>query len=137
MHFGSLSFLYIYYNIIPPKLLIVGSKPLKSLRKSARPSNPKRDRKNFNDFAYLERPHVGICGHDVYLSGQKPTCRQTFFYFFFTFFCRAFINGRRLDYVYLHQPTSSHTNLLDGVSKATRRSVVYDNLNDFAHLQDV
>ena len=115
-------------------------KPLKSLEKSTRPRNEKRDRKNLNDSAHLERPHVRKGSQRCTLSAQKHTCRQAFFHFFFFFFHfiqRAFINGRRLDYVYLHLPTSSHTNLLDGVSKATRRSIVYDKLNDFNHLQDV
>ena len=136
----SLSSLCVYYTILILKLQFTCSKPLKSLEKSPRPRNKKRDRKNFNDFAYLERPHVRKGSDSVHICLHLPTSKSNKFYFFsffFTFFWCAFINGRRLDYVYLHLPTLSHINLLDEVSKATRRSIELDKLNNFAYLQDV
>lgn len=107
----SLSSLCVYYNIFFCARPFIGCKPPESLGKSPRPRNQKRDRKDFNDSAYLEHPHVRKGSDSVHLYLHMPTSKSNkfnFFSFFFTFFWCAFINGRRLDYVCLHYTTPTY-----------------------------
>ena len=54
----QLASLWYYYNIFFQNILIFRSKLLKLLGKSLRRQKQKRDRKNLNNFAYLQRLHV-------------------------------------------------------------------------------
>ena len=104
-------FLMPYYSIFFRGGPLSWCKCLKSLGKSPRPSKWNRDRKNFNDFAYLERPHLMKGSDSGYLHLHTPTSKSNkfyFFFFFFTFFSCAFVNGTdstTFTYTILHRPT--------------------------------
>ena len=81
-------------------------------------------RKNPNDSAYLEHLHLGKGSQTQTLHLHIPTCRQTFFSFFFIFF-----KIHTPPHVCLHPPTLTYTYPHVGI-----RKIKYTKISIYLHV---